>query len=287
LLAIHSHDVVWINGPSLPITDTGCWFEKQVIQRGASYIFWLEDDYFSDPRLKDTAEARMELAHLIVAVTPNLRDRIAQLFKDRRLILLEEPIDVDRLSPRDASKERKHPLVLWSGRPWALKQLLFLDNVLEKVFRDFPFILRIVTGTKRPEISLSIPWEWMPYDRSREAEYACGAIAGLAPLENNVFNSCKGNYKVKTYMALGVPPLASAIGYNHQLIKHGETGFLARSNQEWEEALRLVLKDFGFAKRVGSAAREEMVNRYSYNALMPIWAETLKKAFPGKLGPIR
>jgi glycosyltransferase involved in cell wall biosynthesis len=283
LSKIRADDVVWINGPSLPITDTKCWFEKQVLQRGASYIFWLEDDYFSDPNLKPTAEARMELAHLTVAVTPTLRDRISQLYPSRPVILLEEPIDVERLSPKQIEHDRQQPLVIGGGRPWALKKLTMLNGVLERVHRDIPFTLRIITSSKKPDISLSIPWEWMPYNRWKEAEYASGAVAGLAPLEDTVYNKCKGNYKVKTYMALGVPPLTSPVGYNNYIIKHEETGFLLNSETEWESVLRKLLQDTSFAKKVGKAARSYIMEKHSYDALMPLWAEALQNAFPEKL----
>jgi hypothetical protein len=38
LSEIHADDVVWINGPSLPITDTHCWFEKQVVNEVHPYF---------------------------------------------------------------------------------------------------------------------------------------------------------------------------------------------------------------------------------------------------------
>jgi glycosyltransferase involved in cell wall biosynthesis len=285
LSEIKPNDVVWASGPSSPIFDTACWFERNVIEKGAAYVFWIEDDWFSDPLLKPSAEARMKLADLTVAVTPSLRDRIKELYPDKGVIMLEEPIDVERLTPVKVGEETKEPIVLWNGRPWALKKLPMLNGILERVYRKIPFTLRIVTGNKRPEISLTIPWEWKPYDRIREAEYAAGAIAGLAPLEDTLFNRCKGNYKVKTYMALGVPPLASSIGYNHHLIRHGENGFLVKSEEDWEAALIALLNDRPLARKLGAAARQETIIRYSYEALMPVWAEALRRAFREKLVP--
>jgi len=280
-LNIKAHDLVWISGP--PIPDTRCRFERKVIQRGACYIFWIEDDWFSDDRLRPSAETRVQIADLIVAVTPNLRDRICELYPGKSVIALEEPIDVDRLNPNGRSRDYKKSLVIWSGRPWAIDQLLMINDVLRRVYRDVPFVLRIITGTEKPEIRFSIPWEWVPYNRHREAEYAAGAVAGLAPLEDTNFNSCKGNYKVKTYMAMGVPPLTSPVGYNNHLVKHGETGFLLNSETEWETTLRKLLKDVSFAAKVGAAARADTIKRYSYEALMPIWAEALRRAFPEQL----
>lgn len=284
LLSIQAEDVVWVTGSSIPITDTDCWFEKKVIQRGASYIFWMEDDWFSDPKMKASAEARVPLAHLVVAVTPALCDRIAGLYPGKPILFLEEPIDIERLSLKERPGDGPKPLVIWNGRPWNIKALLMLDHILLRVYRDIPFNLRVTTGMEKPPLQLSIPWEWVPYDRRREADDAAGAVAGLAPLEDTVFNSCKGNYKVKTYMALGIPPLASAIGYNFDLIRHGETGFLLNTEAEWEAALRFVVQEPALARRIGDAARRNTIHRFSYESLMPIWARALKLSFPGKLG---
>lgn len=280
---IQSCDVVWVGGTSLPIFDTSCWFEKKVIERGASLIYWMEDDWFSDPAMKESAEKRMELAHLVVAVTPTLLERIRDLYPNNSVILLEEAIDVERLAPRQLHARTAEPLVIAGGRPWSLEKLSMIDGVLKRVYQDIPFKLRIITGAERPNLNISIPWEWLPYDRREEAEHAAGAVAGLAPLENTVFNSCKGNYKVKTYMAMGIPPLTSSVGYNRQLIQHGETGFLLQSSMEWEEALRMLLKNPSMAQRIGTAARDAMTQRYSYEALMPVWAQALQRVFPSKL----
>ena len=279
---IEPEDVVWLAGTSLPIPDTECWFEKKVLERGASYVFWLEDDWFSNESTRTSAEVRVALADLIVAVTPTLTERISGLFPTKRVLLLEEAIDVERLAPRTSVRQSSQPVVLWTGRPWNLKKLLALNTVLASVYKDIPFTLRVVTGRSRPEVKFSVPWEWLPYDPSREAEYAAGAVAGIAPLENSVYETCKGNYKVKTYMALGVPPLTSPVGYNYHLIRHGENGFLLDSGQEWEAAIRQLLTDSSFTSKIGAAARETIINRYSYDALMPIYADTLQKAFPGK-----
>ncbi len=279
LSAIRPGDITWISGPSMPF-DTLCAMEKAIKRRGAFYVFWLEDDHFSVDSLRPVAIPRMKLADLVVAVTPSLENRIHSLFPDSRVITLEEPIDTDRLRPRSLSADRPRPLVVWGGRVWNLKKLLSLNSVLQRVYAEFPFDLRIITDARKPEIPLSIPWEWRPYDRAKEAEYSAGAVAGLAPLEDLPYNQCKGNYKIKTYMAMGVPPLTLPVGYNLHLIRHGETGFMLHSEQEWESTLRLLLKDPSFGAKVGAAARAEIVKRYSYGGLMPVWAKALSHEFP-------
>lgn len=281
LLRIKENDVVWAGPP--PIPERKCYFELEVIKKGASYVFWMEDDLLSDAHFAEAARARIEIAHLIVAVTPFLKERVFQEYPGKKVLVLEEPIDVDRLIPVPSRKDNHLPSIIWSGRPWNLNSLSRLDPVLRKVYSDIPFELKVITGVTRPVIDLSIPWKWFAYDRSREAEYASGAVAGLAPLEDSTYNRSKGNYKVKTYMALGVPPLTSPVGYNNVLIRHGETGYLLESESQWDQALRKLVEDKELAARIGSSAREEAVKRYSYSALAPIWADALEKSFPDQL----
>jgi glycosyltransferase involved in cell wall biosynthesis len=283
LQEIRSDDIVWINGPSLPIFDTECRFEKKIIRKGARYVLGMEDDWFSDPNMKATAEARVPLADLVIAVTPILCNRIADRYPGKPILLLEEPIDVERLSPPAAFNEPDRPRILWNGRPWNLSMLRSLDGILAKIYRDHPFVLRITTGRGKPDFHPSIPWEWFPFNRAKEAESALGVVAGLAPLDDTPYNRAKGNYKVKTYMAMGIPPLASSVGYNRLLIRHGHTGFLLNTEKEWEEALRQVLRDPALSRTIGKAAREDIKARFSYEALMPIWADQLRRQFPQEL----
>ncbi len=214
LRTIRPADIVWIAGPSMP-NDTLCTMEKAIKRKGASYVFWLEDDYFSVDILGPVAMPRMKLADLVVAVTPNLENRIRTLFPNSRVITLEEPIDTDRLQPRSIPADRQRPLVVWGGRVWNLKKLLPLNSVLQRVYREFPFDLRIITDTRKPELTLSIPWEWRPYDRSKEAEYNAGAACrarsargcDLQPMQGKLQNqNLHGDGSAATDFACGIQP---------------------------------------------------------------------------------
>src|SRR5690606_34218117 len=94
------------------------------------------------------------------------------------------------------------------------------------------------------------------------------------------YGQCKGNYKVKTYMAAGKAIVTSPIGYNLNLIQHGENGLLASSPEEWEDALVKLLSDPAYAGRLGRVARKSACERYSYDALAPVYIETLRRYFP-------
>jgi len=281
LRAIGRGDVVWINGFSLPLCDRCAVFERAIRRQGAYYLFQLLDDWtIVSDAFREATLLRAGLANMVVVPTPQLAARIAEVAPQARVEVLQEPVDVDRLKPCPAPSPNKLPRVFWTGRPNNLRELSGLDRALREACDEVPFVLRLVGGKSRPSPSLSVPWEWMPYDAGRESETVAGSLVALAPIGDTPFNRCKGNYKVKTYMAMGLPVLASPVGYNLDLIRHGETGFFAGFPGEWTATLVSLLRDPARAAQVGRRAREFVVNRFSHSALMPDWAARLRAAFP-------
>lgn len=275
---IQPSDVVWVHDASLPISDTRCAFENSLINKGAAYILHRQDDFLSVPYEKEVMKARIPLADLIVVPTPTLRERFLSFSPDVKVEVLEEPVDVERLTPKKLDQAPEKPIVVFTARH--VEYVVSVAGILEQVYREEPFILRLVGGRRKPELNFPIPWEWYPHDHENQALHFAGAAAGLAPLEDTPYTQCKGNYKVKTYLASGIPPIAPPIGYNNILVRDGQTGFLASTEQEWTGRLLLLLRDKELACKMGARAREDAVARYSHRALMPVWARILKKHFP-------
>jgi glycosyltransferase involved in cell wall biosynthesis len=53
------------------------------------------------------------------------------------------------------------------------------------------------------------------------------------PLLDNEINKSKSAFKIKQYLACGVPALASDVGDNKLFIKDGEDGFLCHDKNDW------------------------------------------------------
>lgn len=272
-------DVVLVSGPAIP-DQTDPSFCRRLKKKGASYIFHMLDDWFSIPYLRPIAEARIPLADLVVVPTAGIRDQISRHFPSARVEVLEEPVDIERLCPSEESSDQGPPWLVWCGGVNNQKDLTMLSWIVEKLATHAPFRLRMIAGRRRPELSLPVPWEWRPYDYAREREDLAGAVAGLAPLQKSPYADCKGTYKVKTYMACGVPPVASPVGHALRLIRHGENGFLPASKEEWVEVLLKLVQDATFARKMSAQARRDAVEKYSHEALMTIWASQLKQYFP-------
>jgi hypothetical protein len=67
------------------------------------------------------------------------------------------------------------------------------------------------------------------------------------------------------------------VGVHPELIRRGETGFLASTPDEWVEAIGLLADDPELRSKLGSAARRQVETSYSPSA----WSETFVTAVTG------
>jgi glycosyltransferase involved in cell wall biosynthesis len=92
---------------------------------------------------------------------------------------------------------------------------------------------------------------------------------GLVPLTDLPWNRWKFFFKTVQYMAVGLPVVARRLGSNSEIITHGVNGFLVESNDEWYDCLRALVTNRDLRRRMGEAARETIVTRYSTQIQMP------------------
>src|SRR5262249_44301021 len=68
------------------------------------------------------------------------------------------------------------------------------------------------------------------------------------------------------YMALGIPPVASGVGVNPEIVRHGVDGFICNTGREWQQALSTLLRDHELRSEMGRNARTRVEERYSVQA---------------------
>jgi glycosyltransferase involved in cell wall biosynthesis len=70
-------------------------------------------------------------------------------------------------------------------------------------------------------------------------------------------------------MAAGVPPVASAIGANNELIEHGVNGFLISDSSDWATYLEMLVRDQTLRCKLGLAARSWIADHRSIARILP------------------
>ena len=103
--------------------------------------------------------------------------------------------------------------------------------------------------------------KYMPY--LKLLEFTATANINIAPLTNEVFNLGKSETKITEAALLKVPTIASPIYSYEQLITSGVNGIIAKTSQEWYEALERLISDKVFRQQMGEQAHKDFVNMYT------------------------
>jgi tetratricopeptide (TPR) repeat protein/glycosyltransferase involved in cell wall biosynthesis len=103
--------------------------------------------------------------------------------------------------------------------------------------------------------------EWRNFvPPERLAEEIARFDINLAPLEvGNPFCEAKSELKYFEAALVDVPTIASPTGPFRRAIRHGETGFLAATPDEWRNALERLADDAALRHRIGSAAYRDVL----------------------------
>ncbi len=106
--------------------------------------------------------------------------------------------------------------------------------------------------------------EWRDYvSLERLPEEMARFDVNLAPLEiDNPFCEAKSELKLFEAALVGVPTIASPTGPFRRAVRHGETGFLAATPDEWHTTVVRLIDDPALRRRVAQAARREALWRF-------------------------
>ena len=174
-------------------------------------------------------------------------------------------------------QNRSGPVTIgWLGSPSTVKYMGEIATELRQIAVRHPDLRWEMMGSGDFTMD-GVPWiteEW-----SIEAEKAALARydIGLMPLPKQEWSRGKSGGKARTYMAAAVVPVVASIGYNQELIRHGETGFLCDEGADWLRDLELLITDQSIREQVAIAAQNYVAERFAPQKKAAEIASVLKK----------
>lgn len=196
-------------------------------------------------------------------------------------VVYPTPVDVRRYPLAQPGAERE--LVLgWIGLGKNLRYLEDLEGVLQALSRRFRFRLRVISNSA-PKLS-GVNVELIPWSEATEGESLAGCHLGLAPLSDDLWTRGKGGYRCIQYAAAGLPCVASPVGANREVVVHGETGYWAKTPEEWLDALTRLLANPSLRATMGQKARARAEKLYDLRLLAPRYAGWLRSLLVSKGG---
>ena len=197
------------------------------------------------------------------------------------------PTVVDATRYRIAQREKtsQEVCVGWIGSPSTWKrhgeQLL---NLVAGELVAHPVRYSIV-GAGEPKSANHFTFH--PWSEDREASLISDMDIGLMPLPDDLWSKGKCGYKLIQYMACGLPVIASPVGVNCEIVQHGVNGFLAGSEQEWVDYIKILTNDAELRRRMGLAGRKTIEEYYSIQVQGPRVAKLFKSIVEKDFGVVR
>jgi glycosyltransferase involved in cell wall biosynthesis len=284
MLSIERFDAVICEQEAFPYFPD---FLEQVFRRRTPKLFLDYDDaayvrYQRNPLLKNKIAQLMASAEAVVVGNRYLAGYAQQFAK--RVTLIPTVVDLARYPQRRRTIGVKIVRVVWIGTPITAGMLEPLLPVFERLQkRHARLVFRFIgAGDRLPGNALQS--ETPRWSEESETELLAECDLGIMPLPDTEFTRGKCGLKLIQYMACGLPVVASPIGVNREIVRHGHNGFLASSPAQWEEALSCLIADPDLRLRMGHAARERVESEYTLEHGFAKWMEVLAG---GEVAPLR
>jgi glycosyltransferase involved in cell wall biosynthesis len=215
-------------------------------------------------------------ADAVIAGNAFLAEQAAQWTDERCIQVIPTCVD-PKCYPLAESEQRGDGVELvWVGSSSTLRGLQAIAPLLEEVGRNVPGVrLKLLCDrflTLRDLPVLPVPWT-----EANEATEIASADIGISWLPDDAWSCGKCGLKVLQYLAAGLPVIANPVGVQIDMVRHGETGYLAQTPMQWIEAVRRLAQDVELRRRMGRAGRRLVETRYSVTVGAARWMRLLDR----------
>jgi glycosyltransferase involved in cell wall biosynthesis len=211
--------------------------------------------------------ARFRMANWVI--TGN--DEVATFARsvNRNVWQFEAPLEVDRY-PVKQHHSKRPTTIGWVGNN-AEEYLSPLIGALHHVCRRRTALVKVVSDRRfeAPELGDQLVWE--PWDLEHRFSLFADFDIGIMPLADTAYDRGKEAYKLKEYMAAGLPVVCSPIGRNCEVVQDGRVGYFAHTEQDWIDCLLRLIDDAELRAQLGTVGRKHAEERYAF----PLQAERL------------
>lgn len=273
------YDVVYMQREALPFGPL--WFEWLCKQLDKKIIFDYDDALFifkpsSSTPMSDKFKNPQRIPKIfskvdcVFAGNDYLAEQARQFCTCAKTMVVAE--DLSKITPRAEHLASDKLVIGWLGSPSTEKYLEFIREPLEKLAGSFENLelLIIGGGNFKSEIINVRQEQW---SLAAENDLLKEFSVGIMPLPNEEWSKGKSGGKARTYMASGIPAVCTNIGFNKELIVHGETGFLVDSAQQWFESLHLLLDKPNLRQKTSENALQIVQKKYSLKVLAPVFED--------------
>ena len=222
-------------------------------------------------RMKKTLQLCDEVITTTESLAKEMKKYMTNVFINRN-VASEEMLKLSEYTLNKKQKRKKSNRIIigyFSGSITHNEDIMAIIPSLSKILTEFNNVKLLLMGEidipdelkkysskiiKKPFIS----WKKLPGLISR-------VDINIAPLKENIFNKAKSENKWLEASLLKVPTIASNFSAFKYTIINGETGLLCSNNQEWYNALKMLI--INEKLQINIANKAYQVCKENYNSL--------------------
>ena len=226
------------------------------------------------PRRLRRFAATVAACDAVVAGNDFLAEQASRWCPPGRIRTIPTCVDPARYQPPTTRPTGDGKELVWIGSSSTLQGLEQVAPMLESLGRDVPGLRLRVICDRFPRFD-NLEVVRRPWSAAREADDLAEGDIGISWIPDDLWSRGKCGLKVLQYMAAGLPVIANPVGVHPEMIRHGETGYLAATFEEWRSAVVRLSRDADLRRGMGEAARRRPEGQYFVPVGGQAWIDLL------------
>lgn len=221
----------------------------------------------------------VQTADAVIAGNEFLRDQATAFAEPDKVHLIPTCVDTGRYPLARHDRARSEVKLAWIGSSSTIRGLEKISGLLDRLARNVPHLQLKVICDRALQLD-AMPIEFCPWQQATETTELADADIGISWLPDDGWSAGKCGLKVLQYMAAGLPVVANRVGVQKNMVRHGETGFLVETPDEWQDAVRMLAADPDLRRSMGQAGRRLVEEQYQVSRGVADWRHVLRSLEP-------
>ena len=256
-----------------------------------SQIIWDFDDHILLGKEISAKEFNLlsRLSKTIVVTNEYLKNTIDAQYHDKVVLMPTTDGDCSYLNIDEIINQRIKKLgeainLIWIATAANIPHLVDVIPILEAIAKDLQenkdgqkLVLNIVSNSFPLTQCKYLVINNIEWSRQRAIEVMVNSHIVIMPLKNNEYTKGKGGFKLIQYMSVGLPVIASAVGFNEEIVDEN-VGFLIDTSNDfesWEKAILAIIADKESYLKYSNASYQKWVKCFSYESNLNKWKSIL------------
>jgi glycosyltransferase involved in cell wall biosynthesis len=218
------------------------------------------------PTRKRRFSQMIKACDYVIAGNEFLKSQVLPL--NANVEVIPTAIDQERYGTKDYSRSKDRVTLGWIGDHGSIHYLEKMRPIFDSIGKRFPLAeLKVVCDIffdcrQIPVIKKA----WKADEEVRDLQ---DFDIGLMPLVDDPWSWGKCGLKIIQYQGVGVPVVCSPFGVNRDLVEDGVNGFWAKTPEEWEEKLSILIENAELRKEMGQEGRKRVLEKYTIQSCGP------------------